>query len=74
MIARRDLLIQLAPPMLLALSGARAGAEDKVNIRLVLDWKYEGEHAQFTVPATDGTFDRRRLRRAPMTWGSPTPM
>jgi NitT/TauT family transport system substrate-binding protein len=58
MIARRHFLIRIAPPMLLALSGARAGAEDKVNIRFVLDWKYEGEHAQFTVPATDGTFDR----------------
>jgi NitT/TauT family transport system substrate-binding protein len=58
MIARRQFLIRLAPPMLLALSGARAGAEDNVNIRFVLDWKYEGEHAQFTVPATDGTFNR----------------
>jgi NitT/TauT family transport system substrate-binding protein len=58
MIARRHFLIQLAPPVLLALSRARARAEDNVNIRFVLDWKYEGEHAQFTVPATDGTFNR----------------
>jgi NitT/TauT family transport system substrate-binding protein len=58
MIARRHFLIHLGPSMLLALSGIRAHTEDRTNIRFVLDWKFEGEHAQFTVPATDGTFNR----------------
>ena len=61
MIARRRFLMHAAPAMLLALSGKRAAALDKTDIRFVLDWHYEGEHAQFTVPVTDGTFSRLGL-------------
>jgi NitT/TauT family transport system substrate-binding protein len=33
----------------------------ETDIKFVLDWKFEGEHAQFTVPAEDGTFKRYKL-------------
>ena len=36
-------------------------AQDPTPIRFVLDWKFEGEHAQFTVPLDDGTFKRAGL-------------
>jgi NitT/TauT family transport system substrate-binding protein len=58
MIARRRLLMTVAPAVLLAAGGSRAIAQDKPIIRFVLDWKWEGEHAQFTVPLTDGTFSK----------------
>jgi NitT/TauT family transport system substrate-binding protein len=38
-----------------------AYAEDPTPIRFVLDWQFEGEHAQFTVPLDDGTFKRDNL-------------
>jgi NitT/TauT family transport system substrate-binding protein len=58
MIARRRFLMTAAPAVLLAAGGSRAIAQDKPTIRFVLDWKWEGEHAQFTVPLTDGTFNK----------------
>jgi NitT/TauT family transport system substrate-binding protein len=59
MIARRHFLAGVGAASLLAASGART--QEMPAIRFVLDWKYEGEHAQFTVPATDGTFRRLGL-------------
>lgn len=42
------------------LTGAQSYAQD-TRIRVVLDWKYEGEHAQFTVPIEDGFYKSRHL-------------
>lgn len=56
MLARRQFLMGAAPALLLA--SRAADAQDKPTIRFVLDWKWEGEHAQFTVPLTDGTFSK----------------
>jgi NitT/TauT family transport system substrate-binding protein len=56
MIARRQFLMGAAPALLLA--SRTADAQDKPTIRFVLDWKWEGEHAQFTVPLTDDTFSK----------------
>ncbi len=56
MIARRHFLIGVGAAAGMAALGA--GAQEVPAIRFVLDWKYEGEHAQFTIPATDGTFRR----------------
>ena len=39
-------------------AAARAQAR---TLRVVLDWKYEGEHAMFTIPHTDGTYRRLGL-------------
>ena len=58
MIARRRFLANVGSGLLIAAAGDRLAAQDKPTIRCVLDWKYEGEHAQFTVPVTDGTFAR----------------
>ena len=60
MIARRRFLANVGPAVLLAASSHGISAQERSTIRFVLDWKFEGEHAQFTVPVTDGTF--RRLR------------
>jgi NitT/TauT family transport system substrate-binding protein len=56
MIARRRFLANVGPAVLLAASGV--SAQEMPTVRVVLDWKYEGEHAQFTVPITDGTYRR----------------
>jgi NitT/TauT family transport system substrate-binding protein len=61
MIERRRFLAHAAPAVLLAASGRRLFAQGMPTVRFVLDWKYEGEHAQFTVPVTDGTFRRLGL-------------
>jgi len=58
MIARRRFLTTAGSALLLGAGGAPAGAQDKPDIRFSLEWKFEGEHAQFTVPVTDGTFNR----------------
>lgn len=58
MIARRRFLASVGPAVLLAASGGGLSAQQLPTIRFVLDWKYEGEHAQFTVPVTDGTYRR----------------
>ena len=58
MIARRHFLAGVGPALLLAAKGRTLGRRSAPTIRFVLDWKYEGEHAQFTVPATDGTYRR----------------
>src|SRR3989442_1644867 len=57
MIARRHFLAGAAS----VLAAGHAGAQEAPPIRFVLDWKYEGEHAQFTVPTTDDTFRRLGL-------------
>ncbi|MFL6798117.1 MAG: ABC transporter substrate-binding protein [Xanthobacteraceae bacterium] len=44
----------------LSFSAALAKAQE-TDIKFVLDWKFEGEHAQFTLPAEDGTFKRSKL-------------
>lgn len=49
-----------AAALTLALAAGQAYAQD-TNIRFVLDWKFEGEHSQFTVPLEDGTFKRDHL-------------
>jgi NitT/TauT family transport system substrate-binding protein len=56
MIARRRFLAGAGPALVLATR--RLGAQEATTVRFVLDWKYEGEHAQFTVPITDGTYRR----------------
>ena len=55
MIARRHFLAGVGPALLLAAKSRTLDAQEAPTIRFVLDWKYEGEHAQFTVPITDGT-------------------
>src|SRR5262249_43664740 len=47
MIARRHFLAGVGAASVLAAGGARA--QELPAIRFVLDWKYEGEHAQFTI-------------------------
>jgi NitT/TauT family transport system substrate-binding protein len=59
MIGRRRFLEGAGAAALLAAGPVAARAAP--TVRVVLDWKYEGEHAQFTVPITDGTFDRLGL-------------
>jgi NitT/TauT family transport system substrate-binding protein len=59
MIARRCFLAGVGAASMMA--AGRPRAQDSPTIRFVLDWKYEGEHAQFTIPATDGTFRRLGL-------------
>ena len=61
MIARRRFLANVGPAVLLAASSHGISAQERSTIRFVLDWKFEGEHAQFTVPVTDGTFRRLGL-------------
>jgi NitT/TauT family transport system substrate-binding protein len=58
MIVRRHFLSRSGLLLLAATSGAGAYAQEVPTIRFVLDWKYEGEHAQFTVAVTDGTYRR----------------
>jgi NitT/TauT family transport system substrate-binding protein len=58
MILRRHFLAGVAPALVLAASRRPLYAQEAPTIRFVLDWKYEGEHAQFTVPITDGTYKR----------------
>jgi NitT/TauT family transport system substrate-binding protein len=58
MIARRHFLAGVGPALLLAAKSRTLDAQEAPTIRFVLDWKYEGEHAQFTVPITDGTYGR----------------
>ena len=58
MIARRHFLAGVGPALLLAARSRTLDAQEAPTIRFVLDWKYEGEHAQFTVPITDGTYGR----------------
>ena len=36
-------------------------AQADTNIRLVLDWSFQGQHAMFTMPADDGTYKRLGL-------------
>jgi len=45
----------------LGLGLVAAHAEQTTNIRFVLDWNYEGEESEFTVPHEDGTFQRYNL-------------
>jgi NitT/TauT family transport system substrate-binding protein len=58
MLIRRRFLLRMGVTVLLLASGAAACAQEASTIRFVLDWKYEGEHAQFTLPVTDGTYRR----------------
>lgn len=61
MIARRRFLAGIGPALLLN-SARNLSAQDLAAIRFVLDWKYEGEHAQFTIPVTDGTYRRLGIK------------
>jgi NitT/TauT family transport system substrate-binding protein len=61
MIASHRLFANFATALVLTASGAVAQAQDTPTLRVVLDWKYEGEHAQFTVPVTDGTYRKLGL-------------
>ena len=44
----------------LLMTTERSEAQD-TKIRFVLDWKFEGQQAQFTVPLADGTFQKNHL-------------
>ena len=61
MIVRLGFLSRFGLLVLAATTGAGAYAQEVPTIRFVLDWKFEGEHAQFTVPVTDGTYRRLGL-------------
>ena len=61
MIVRLGFLSRFGLLLLAAMTGAGAYAQEVPTIRFVLDWKFEGEHAQFTVPVTDGTYRRLGL-------------
>ncbi len=56
MVTRRDVLLAAGSGACAAALGTPLLAQTKPAVRFVLDWKYEGEHAQFTLPFTDGTF------------------
>jgi NitT/TauT family transport system substrate-binding protein len=45
----------------LALIALPAAAQCQTNVRFVLDWAFQGQHAMFTMPADDGTFGRLGL-------------
>lgn len=55
---RRSLIAAL---VLTSVSIGVASAQTQTNIRFVLDWKYEGQHAQFLAPLDDGTFKKLGL-------------
>jgi len=38
-----------------------ASAQQQTTIRFVLDWKFEGQHAQFVAPLDDGTYKKLGL-------------
>ena len=38
-----------------------AAAQELTTVRFVLDWKFEGQQAQFTAPVEDGTFKKMGL-------------
>jgi NitT/TauT family transport system substrate-binding protein len=46
--------------LVVLLTGSQSYAQD-TKIRFVLDWKYEGEHAQFTVPIEDGFYNKHHV-------------
>src|SRR5215472_4887183 len=64
MITRRALLLSGGASLGAATLSSSLPAQDRPTLRFVLDWKYEGEHAQFTLPLTDGTFQRLGLNVA----------
>jgi NitT/TauT family transport system substrate-binding protein len=51
--------LALAGPALVTLPAATAQAQ--TNLRFVLDWAFQGQHAMFTMPGDDGTFRRLGL-------------
>jgi NitT/TauT family transport system substrate-binding protein len=57
---RTNLLAWSIGALTMALVLGQAHAQD-TNIRFLLDWKFEGEQSQFTVPLEDGTFKRYHL-------------
>jgi NitT/TauT family transport system substrate-binding protein len=61
MLTRREFLVLSEAGICTAAVATRAAAQGRTPLRFVLDWKYEGEHAQFTIPQTDGTFQRLGL-------------
>jgi NitT/TauT family transport system substrate-binding protein len=64
MITRRNVLLAAGSGACAAALRSPLRAQGGATIRFVLDWKYEGEHAQFTLPLTDGTFQRLGLNVA----------
>lgn len=60
MTRKQSLLTWSVVGLAVVLTGSQSYAQD-TKIRFVLDWKYEGEHAQFTVPIEDGFYKKRRI-------------
>jgi NitT/TauT family transport system substrate-binding protein len=61
MMKTKHMLLAGAFGVLAMSSSALLAQAQETDIKFVLDWKFEGEHAQFTVPAEDGTFKRYKL-------------
>jgi NitT/TauT family transport system substrate-binding protein len=58
----RRKLVAILPAILAAVSYCGiAAAQDLTTVRFVLDWKFEGQQAQFTAPVEDGTFKKMGL-------------
>lgn len=51
---RRSVLLLVGASSFGLLSGAPVRAE--ANIRFIIDWSFQGQHAMFTMPVDDGTF------------------
>lgn len=60
MTGKQRLLAWSVVGLAVLLTGSRVYAQ-QTKIRFVLDWKYEGEHAQFTVPIEDGFYRKNHL-------------
>lgn len=56
---RRSVLLLVGAFSFGLLAGAPVRAE--TNIRFIIDWSFQGQHAMFTLPVDDGTFARLGL-------------
>ena len=60
----RQMIGCLLPTCLALIAVPTATAQAQTNLRFVLDWAFQGQHAMFTMPIDDGTFARLGLNVA----------
>ena len=58
---RRHQLLACSIGALLVMMAVGPSFAQDTKIRFVLDWKFEGEHAEFSVPVADGFYKKRHL-------------